>query len=82
MGRVREDRGATVRIWSSVRGPRERSTGEPEAKRLASCMVLLLIKMAFQKRNRIPRFEPAFLGSGCPVTLAQGAGLSRYLRLS
>ncbi|GAD22491.1 predicted transcriptional regulator, partial [Acidovorax sp. MR-S7] len=36
--------GATARIWSSDKGRSERSTGEREAKRDASCMAFLLTK--------------------------------------
>ena len=55
--------GATARIWSSDKGRSERSTGEREAKRDASCMAFLLTKKKglLFTAHRIPRFgSPAF----------------------
>src|SRR5690554_7308779 len=69
--------GATARIWSSDKGRSERSTGEREAKRDASCMAFLLTKkkgFAVQTAHRIPRFGAQPFG--CSVRSARGTRLA------
>lgn len=64
-----------MRITSSGIGRRERSEGEPDAKREESCMVLLLTKMAFKNATGFQDLEPAVRvvrwsrrrELGCPV---------------
>src|SRR5690606_3688903 len=62
-------------IWSSDRGRSERSTGEREAKREASCMVFLLTKKGLVfTAHRIPRFGAQPFG--CSVRSARGTRLA------
>src|SRR3546814_5631779 len=59
--------GATARIWSSDKGRSERSTGEREAKRDVSCMVVSPDKekeVCCSHRTEFLDSEPAFRLSG------------------
>src|SRR3546814_14752378 len=78
--------GATARIWSSDKGRSERSTGEREAKRDVSCMVVspdIEKEACCSHRTGFIHSEPAFPLSGavCPKNPVGRAALT-FLRSS